>query len=80
MAKEAIQEASRNKSDVVLVDTAGRMQVTWTEIHWGQTALFTLFLSILSNIYCGCKSFVVTVFSIFIIALLELVLEAFLLQ
>ncbi|TVU10629.1 hypothetical protein EJB05_44173, partial [Eragrostis curvula] len=26
VAKEAIQEASRNKSDVVLVDTAGRMQ------------------------------------------------------
>ena len=28
VAKEAIQEASRNGSDVVLVDTAGRMQVT----------------------------------------------------
>lgn len=27
VAKEAIQEASRNNSDVVLVDTAGRMQV-----------------------------------------------------
>lgn len=27
VAREAIQEASRNKSDVVLVDTAGRMQV-----------------------------------------------------
>lgn len=27
VAKEAIQEASRNGSDVVLVDTAGRMQV-----------------------------------------------------
>ena len=27
VAKEAIQEATRNKSDVVLVDTAGRMQV-----------------------------------------------------
>lgn len=27
VAKEAIQEAARNKSDVVLVDTAGRMQV-----------------------------------------------------
>jgi hypothetical protein len=27
VAKEAIQDASRNKSDVVLVDTAGRMQV-----------------------------------------------------
>ncbi|PNX62582.1 signal recognition particle receptor subunit alpha-like protein, partial [Trifolium pratense] len=26
VAKEAIQEASRNGSDVVLVDTAGRMQ------------------------------------------------------
>ena len=29
VAREAIQEASRNKSDVVLVDTAGRMQVGW---------------------------------------------------
>lgn len=28
VAKEAIQEASRNGSDVVLVDTAGCMQVT----------------------------------------------------
>jgi signal recognition particle GTPase len=28
VAREAIQEASRNKSDVVLVDTAGRMQVS----------------------------------------------------
>ncbi|CAI0448979.1 unnamed protein product [Linum tenue] len=28
VAKEAIQEATRNGSDVVLVDTAGRMQVT----------------------------------------------------
>lgn len=27
VAREAIQEASRNNSDVVLVDTAGRMQV-----------------------------------------------------
>lgn len=27
VAREAIQEASRNGSDVVLVDTAGRMQV-----------------------------------------------------
>lgn len=27
VAKEAIQEANRNGSDVVLVDTAGRMQV-----------------------------------------------------
>lgn len=27
VAKEAIQEAARNHSDVVLVDTAGRMQV-----------------------------------------------------
>jgi signal recognition particle GTPase len=27
VAREAIQEATRNKSDVVLVDTAGRMQV-----------------------------------------------------
>lgn len=27
VAKEAIQEATRNGSDVVLVDTAGRMQV-----------------------------------------------------
>jgi len=27
VAKEAIQEASQNGSDVVLVDTAGRMQV-----------------------------------------------------
>jgi signal recognition particle receptor subunit alpha len=27
VAKEAIQEATRNKSDIVLVDTAGRMQV-----------------------------------------------------
>ena len=39
MAKEAIQEASRNGSDVVLVDTAGRMQV-----------LFLLFMCIL--IFC----------------------------
>lgn len=29
VAKEAIQEASRNGSDVVLVDTAGRMQVCY---------------------------------------------------
>lgn len=28
VAKEAIQEATRNHSDVVLVDTAGRMQVS----------------------------------------------------
>lgn len=28
VAKEAIQEAARNGSDVVLVDTAGCMQVT----------------------------------------------------
>ena len=28
VAKEAIQEATRNGSDVVLVDTAGRMQVS----------------------------------------------------
>lgn len=27
VAKEAIEEAKRNGSDVVLVDTAGRMQV-----------------------------------------------------
>ena len=27
VAKEAIQEATRNGSDVVLVDTAGQMQV-----------------------------------------------------
>jgi signal recognition particle GTPase len=27
IAKEDIQEAAHNKSDVVLVDTAGRMQV-----------------------------------------------------
>lgn len=27
VAREAIQEATRNNSDVVLVDTAGRMQV-----------------------------------------------------
>jgi signal recognition particle GTPase len=27
VAKEAIQEATQNKSDIVLVDTAGRMQV-----------------------------------------------------
>ena len=29
VAKEAIQEATRNGSDVVLVDTAGRMQVIY---------------------------------------------------
>ena len=29
VAKEAIQEATRNHSDVVLVDTAGRMQVSF---------------------------------------------------
>ena len=28
VAKEAIQESTRNGSDVVLVDTAGRMQVS----------------------------------------------------
>lgn len=32
VAKEAIQEASRNGSDVVLVDTAGRMQVKIADI------------------------------------------------
>ena len=29
VAKEAIQEAARNGSEVVLVDTAGRMQVLY---------------------------------------------------
>ncbi|KAF8780333.1 hypothetical protein HU200_001434 [Digitaria exilis] len=32
VAREAIQEASRNKSDVVLVDTAGRMQMATVEL------------------------------------------------
>lgn len=34
VAKEAIQEAKRNGSDVVLVDTAGRMQVKWCEFSF----------------------------------------------
>lgn len=29
MAKEAVKEATQNGSDVVLVDTAGRMQVQY---------------------------------------------------
>ena len=33
VAKEAIQEATRNGSDVVLVDTAGRMQVSCLACH-----------------------------------------------
>lgn len=46
VAKEAIQEATQNGSDVVLVDTAGRMQVkkiasklTFVHVHLTHTYL-----------------------------------------
>lgn len=44
VAKEAIQEACRNKSDVVLVDTAGRMQVsTCPNMSWRYFLIFMTF-------------------------------------
>ena len=45
VAKEAIQEATRNGSEVVLVDTAGRMQVLYNFI------CFNVYLYIYIRLY-----------------------------